>query len=328
MADLLSYKKILITGAAGRLARLSLSLLLQRCPRLKVIGVDSRPLSPPEGLSKKEAQRLSLFQVSYTRGPFESLFRDHHFDAVLHLGRMSHTQADPLSLSQRLDLNLMGTNKILDLCLKNKIHKLLVLSTYHVYGALNDNPVFIAEEAPLRASIKYPELRDVVEMDQICTNWMWKNQNHIETLVLRPCSIIGPQMANTMTRYLKAPYAPVPVDFNPSFQFIHEEDMAHVLIEALEKLPLGVFNVASDETISLREAKIRVGQPAIPTPLSLVSPMAGLVERLWGFPRYLFDYLKFSCIVSNEALKTQLPELKFSHSIHDSLDELREVETG
>ena len=51
-------------------------------------------------------------------------------------------------------------------------------------GHFTINPVFITEDYPLKASIKYPELRDVVEMDQIATNWMWKNQNDIETIVL------------------------------------------------------------------------------------------------------------------------------------------------
>lgn len=51
--------------------------------------------------------------------------------------------------------------------------------------------MFLKEDAPLRASFKYAELRDVVEMDQMCTNWMWKNQNNIETIVLRPSNIIG-----------------------------------------------------------------------------------------------------------------------------------------
>ena len=298
------------------MAQLTLSLLLKECPRLKLLGVDSRPLR------RAQNPRLSLYQMSYTRGQFESLFRDHHFDAVLHLGRLSHSPSGPLSLAQRLDLNLMGTNKILDLCLKNKISKLVVLSTYHVYGAYNDNPIYLSEEAPLRASISHPELRDVVEMDQICTSWMWKHRERIETLVLRPCSIVGPQMANTMTRYLKTPYMPLPIDFNPSLQLIHEMDMARILVEALRRLPSGVFNVAPPETITLREAKKIVNQPVVPTPLSLLFPAGPLMERLWGLPRYLLDYLKFPCILSQEALLAQWPELIFLNSPRQTLEQL------
>ena len=70
-----------------------------------------------------------------------------------------------------------------------------------------------------------------------------------------PCSIIGPQIKNTMSQYLTTPYVPVPIDFNPMFQFIHEFDMAKVIIKCLDKVPTGIFNVAPDEVISLKDAK-------------------------------------------------------------------------
>ena len=47
------------------------------------------------------------------------------------------------NIRKRLNLNIMGTNRILDLSLKFKIKKVIVLSTFHVYGALPDNPTFL-----------------------------------------------------------------------------------------------------------------------------------------------------------------------------------------
>ena len=66
-------------------------------------------------------------------------------------------------------------------------------------------------------------------MDQLATNWMWKYQHEIETIVFRPCSIIGPKINNSMTSYLTTPFAPLAIDFNPMMQFIHEFDMANIL---------------------------------------------------------------------------------------------------
>ena len=87
----------------------------------------------------------------------------------------------------------MGTNRILDLSLKFKIKKSLFL-VHFMFMALPDNPTFLKEDAPLRGSFNYPELRDVVEMDQMTTNWMWKNQNKINVVVLETCNIVGPQI--------------------------------------------------------------------------------------------------------------------------------------
>lgn len=316
---------VLITGISGGLAKLTASLLLKDNPKIKIIGVDSRPLStdPHRSLSLKD--KISFFQVSYTRGHFESLFRDHHFDAVLHLGRLSHARIDGLSLAQRLDLNVMGTGKILELSLKHQIKRMIILSTYHVYGALNDNPVYLAEDAPLRASIKYPELRDVVEMDQMATNWMWKNQGKIDTVVLRPCNILGPQIANTMTRYLQSRFAPVPIDYNPMYQFIHEFDMARIIIESLKRFPTGVYNVATDETISLRDAKRQIDVPFIPVPLIALRPATKLIKLLWQFPDYLLDYIQFSSIIDGTHLNELLPEHFYHFSIKDTLEQIRPI---
>lgn len=313
-------KRLLVLGMAGGLARITVGLLLKRFPELKIVGVDSRPM-----VREYPESRVHYLRMKYTRGNFEKLFRDHAFDSMLHLGRMSHAQTGAtLNLAQRLDLNLMGTKRILDLCLKYELKKVAVLSTFHVYGALKDNPTFMTEDSPLRASIKYPELRDVVEMDQLVTSWMWKNQASISTVVLRPCNIVGPQINNTMTRYLTTAYAPVPVDFNPMLQFVHELDMAHALCEAVSGVSTGIYNVAPNETISLREAKRLLAQPTMPVPLFLLESIAkGFNTPFWSFPHYLLDYIKFPCVIDGRALLSQLKQ-PFRFSIHESLDLLKD----
>ena len=317
------FKKLLIIGMSGGLAKLTAGLLLKTYPDIEITGVDTRPLhrpgAPPIPLEKK----LKFQQIRYTRGQFESLFREHDFDAIVHLGRLSHASSDRSSLSQRLDLNVMGTTRIMELALKHDIKKVVVLSTYHVYGALHDNPVYINEEHPLRASIKYPELRDVVEMDQICTNWMWKHQSDMSTVILRPCSIIGPKITNTMTQYLKASYAPVPIDFNPMFQFIHEFDMANILLRSLNELPTGTYNVAPDEVISLRESKKKMEVPVVRVPIFLLEQAARFVKVMWTFPDYLIDYIKFSCIIDNTLLKNHLGEDFCRFSVDENLELLK-----
>lgn len=294
---------VLIIGMAGGLAQITAGLLLKSYPHLKIIGVDSRNIN-----EQPTHKNIEYIKMRYTRGNFERLFRDKNFDCVFHLARVSHADTSPLgTIEQRLNVNLIGTRRILDLCLKFSVSKVIILSTYHVFGALSDNPVFINEDHPLRASIKYPELRDVVEMDQIATNWMWKHQGGIETVVLRPCTIVGPTIKNTMTRYLITPYAPVCADFNPMFQFIHEFDMASILKESIEKLPTGIYNVATDETTTLKNAKEILDCPTIPIPSFILSSTARLITTgFWSFPRYLIEYIKFACIIDNGLLKAHL----------------------
>ncbi len=313
---MIGTKKILLIGIAGGLAQMTARLILTEHPDWEILGVDSRSVSRVPQL-----KGLTAMEIKYSRGNFENLFRTHEFDVVYHLGRISHSSNSDNVLAKRIDLSVMGTNRILDLCERSGVKKVVILSTFHVYGAYPDNSIFLKEDAPLRASVKHPELRDVVEMDQICTSWMWKNQNNISTVVLRPCNIVGTLIQNSMTRFLAGPIALRPIDYNPVFQFIHEFDMAQILYKAMDHLPTGTYNVAGDEYISLREALDVVGTKGIPFPMIFGKPLNNLVRRInIDVPNYLIDYLKFSCLISNAEMKKHLGQQFMRFSIKEALE--------
>lgn len=310
---------VLIIGIAGGLAQILAKLISKEYPNAQIVGVDSRPLG------KIRIPNTTFKTFRYSRGNFEKLFREHRFDLVYHLGRISHANTGGnLTLAKRLDLNIMGTSRILDLCLKHHIKKIVMLSTFHVYGALPDNPAFVAEEASLRASINYPELRDVVEMDQLTTSWMWKNQNHIKTVVLRPCNIVGSQIKNAISKYLMSPWSPTPIDYNPMFQFIHEFDMARVLVKCIELVPTGIYNVSPHEFISLKEAREIIGTKGIPCSMFLLGNLAGLYKRFNStLPNYLLDYLRYSCLIDPHEISLFLGKDFCRFKAKDTLDLLR-----
>jgi UDP-glucose 4-epimerase len=312
-------KKILIIGIAGGLAQMTARLILTEHPDWEIIGIDSRDISKVPPL-----KGLQSMEMKYSRGNFENLFRTHEFETVYHLGRISHSSNTQNVLAKRIELSVMGTNRILELCERSGVKKVIILSTFHVYGALPDNSIFLHEDAPLRASMRHPELRDVVEMDQICTNWMWKNQNSISTVVLRPCNIIGTQIQNAMTRFLSGPITLSPADYNPFFQFIHEFDMAHILYKVLTDVPTGTYNVAGDDFISLRDALKVVGTKGIPFPIVLAGGLNSALKKIKiDVPEYLLDYLKFSCLISNHELKKHLGPNFLRFPIKEALEMIK-----
>lgn len=310
---------ILIIGMAGGLAQITARLMLSENPTWKIMGVDSRSIDKVAPLPG-----LTTLSMKYSRGNFENIFRSHKFDAVLHLGRISHSSNDADVLAKRLEISVMGTNRILELCLRSGVSKVVILSTFHVYGALPDNSIFLTEDAPLKASIKHPELRDVVEMDQMCGQFMWKHQNELSTVVLRPCNIVGTQIENTMSRYLTTPMALRPIDYNPFFQFIHEFDMAQILCSSISKLPTGTYNVAGSEFISLREALDLVGSKGLPFPISLAKGMNDVLKLMnIQVPEYLLDYLKFSCLIDNQNLRRHLGDNFLRFKLRETLELIR-----
>lgn len=313
-------KNVLITGISGGLAQITAGILQQSHPKLKILGVDMRNVH-----QIKTNENFKVQKIRYSRSQFEKIFRDNQFDIVYHLGRLSHSGfTSNLSIEERLDIGVTGTNQILDLCLRTKVKKVVVLSTFHVYGARADNPAYIDEDTPPKATLKYPELRDVVEMDQIATNWMWRHQNDVSTIVFRPSNIIGPRINNTFSKYLSHHYSPRPADFDPMFQFVHEYDMSHVLAYCLDHIPTGLYNVSTNQVIALSQALKIAGSRGPGIPFTLVKTLARMLKTPFvKAPDYLIDYLMYPCLIENKNLMKHLPENFFRFSIEEALRTLQ-----
>ena len=316
-------KKILVIGVAGGLAQVTVKKILRLHPHWKILGVDSRQVT-----NTFKSLQVELKTIRYTLGQFEGVFRDFRPDVVLHLGRISQMGSQSARLLQeRLELNVMGTKIVLDLCKKHEVKQVLLLSTFLVYGARNDNPLYQDENSPLRASLDHPDLRDVVEMDQMASSWMWQHINQVNTIILRPCSIVGPHIMNAICKLLQSKHPWRPIDFAPMYQFINQSDMALAILKAID-LPFasGVYNVASKGHLPLTQAlEILHGKDTLPFPMGLLGLInKGLHVFRLGVPDYLIDYLKFSCLISSEAFDSYVGNNFFRYDSKGAIIALKE----
>ena len=112
------------------------------------------------------------------------------------------------------------------------------------------------------------------------------------------------------------------MDYNPMFQFIHEYDMANVLTQAIEKVPTGIYNVANEDVVSIKEAKeLASNSPQYSLPLLFLSPLAkGLNKTFLNIPEYIFDYIKFSCIVNGKNIRKHFPQNPIRYSSREALE--------
>ncbi len=282
--------KILMTGASGAIARLVAGAL---SPKYQLVGVDPRP-------SPSSAHFPGEFVVAdYHSRKLDDVFKHHQFDAVLHLGRIRESQK--YSPQYRFQMNVVGTGKLLELCKAHQVKHLLVLSTYHVYGAHKLNPLQLTEESPLRASQSFPELADAVELDHAATTFMWKHRD-VRTTILRPVNVIGKHVRNTICSMLRSGLCPKVIGFDPLMQFLDEKDLARALILALENPIPGIFNVAGEGVIALSHAIERADALAVPIPPLVTASFVRVLNEMssLGFPPYLMDYFKYPTIVNDD----------------------------
>jgi UDP-glucose 4-epimerase len=282
---------ILVTGAGGALAQRTIQRLKHH---YNIIALDFR--------HKPEISACTAsYCIQFTKREFEDIFREHDIDGVLHLGRISAFQQNRIS---RYNANVIGTKKLLDLCVKYGVSKVTVLSTYHVYGAHPYNPALIEEDAPLKAAELTMDLVDSVELENLANIYLWKHPS-LHICILRPCNIVGPGINNTMSRLLSRGFAPWVVGFSPMMQFIHVDDMADAIAESFRHHRRGIFNVAPDDWVAYTRALEECHCRKVPIP-PVPDTVPKLFSNLMGwrsFPRHLVNYFKYPVIIDGSLFR-------------------------
>jgi len=278
-------RTVLVTGISGNLGR-ALAKLLHT--ETHVVGVDRRPF---EGKPKD----IDHHRVDLRKARVEEAFRRGGVEAVIHMGIMH----DPrMPFSEAHSFNLVGTHKILDLCVRHGVRKVVVFSSANVYGPRPDNSNFLVEETPLMAADRYSDVRDLIELDMYAQSFMWKHPE-VETVILRHVNIIGPTVKNAPSNYLRLEVPITLMGFDPMLQLIHEEDACRALVLALRPGLRGVFNVTGPGEVPLSAVMKELGRRPLTVPHFLLRPLVrrAFEAHLTSFPPEEVDHIQYLCVV-------------------------------
>ena len=288
--------KILITGAAGGQGRL---VAHRAMADFDVCVVDREPMCEFENRAAVRG-----YVVDLMRRKFEDVIRHERPDAVVHLAFVRHFRTD---LETRHKVNVAGTRLLLDYCAEYGVRQLVMLSSAYAYGALPENPSYLPEDAPLNVSRNYPEIRDIAEVDTLCSAFLWQHPE-VRTAILRPVNVLGDSVHSAIGTYLKQSYVPTILGFDPMMQFLHEEDLARAILLAVERKLRGVFNVAGPGAVPLHVAVEESGGTHLPLPEIALRP---LLQRLFGLGLYpvppgAIDFIKYPCTVTDARFRACL----------------------
>jgi dTDP-glucose 4,6-dehydratase len=143
-------KSVLITGGAGFIGSHLIRRLVNRYPNSDFVNLDAltyagdlKKLEDVSGLKNHKFVEGDILDASLLK----SLFKEHHFDGVIHLAAESHVDLsikDPLNFAQT---NVMGTLTILEVAkqawnpeMEGKLF--YHVSTDEVYGSLGEEVLF------------------------------------------------------------------------------------------------------------------------------------------------------------------------------------------
>ena len=174
---------VAVTGGLGRLGRYVVEALADHDLRIIDVGV---PSHPPHGFHQADLRNMDATCAAVAG-----------CEVVVHLGAIDRSFATDDSLT--MQVNALGTWNLFEACRQAHVRRVVHCSSNSVTGLDRSNPTMppcylpIDEEHPLRPS-------DAYGLSKRCGEAIAEafSRRGLEVLVLRPCLVAFPEMADFM----------------------------------------------------------------------------------------------------------------------------------
>jgi dTDP-glucose 4,6-dehydratase len=148
--------RVLVTGGAGFIgSNFVRRLVASGCE--SVVVVDALTYAGTQkNLADIPSSALSFFRINICdSAALATVFADHDIQQVVHFAAESHVDrsiasADPFTMT-----NVVGTQRLLDVCRKAGIERFIHVSTDEVYGSLQPHDAPFTESSPLQPNSPY-----------------------------------------------------------------------------------------------------------------------------------------------------------------------------
>jgi nucleoside-diphosphate-sugar epimerase len=195
-------------------------------------------------------------------------------DVLVHLAQELRLDAPS---AQRRALNVRGTSVALTAAAASGVKKVVLVTSAMVYGARDDNPVPLAESAPLRANPDDSLIGDWVEIERSVRRAEGAHP-WLEIVTLRPATVVGPGIDSVITRHFESPRLLVLKGCTPLWQFCHVDDLVRaVVVAATTDVGRGPLNVAATGSLTQGDVERISGKRHMELPPAVAF---GTLERL------------------------------------------------
>jgi UDP-glucose 4-epimerase len=296
----MSDHRVLVTGAGGYLGRQVLERLAQLPASQRPAVLVAHDLCAP-------AQALSgvTYEVGDIRAPtLGELIRRHRIDTVVHLaaivtpGRKSNRELE-------YDVDVNGTRNVLQACVQHGVRRIIVSSSGAAYGYHADNPAWLTEDMPLRGNEVFAYAHHKRLVEEMLADYR-VHHPALEQVVLRIGTILGTTVRNQITDLFEKPRLLAIAGADSPFVFIWDHDVVGIILRAIGEGPAGIYNVAGDGALTLREIAQRLGKRRLVLPAWLLQAALAALKPL-GLTQYgpeQLDFLRYRPVLLNTRLKT------------------------
>lgn len=308
---------VAVTGACTYLGG-ELLRRLEEDPRYtRVLALDVR--APAQIGGKVEFVKLDLTQPTVDM-ELATLLLQAKVDTFVHGAFLSH----PTHAAEWAhELEDVGTMHVLNACAGVEPRRFVMVSSTLVYGAHPKNPNFLTEDAELRGHRDSRFVNDKVRAERQVARFASEHPN-VETCVLRFAPILGPTISNLYTRFFSRVVAPVMMGHDPLMQFVHEQDAAFALAQAVDSHATGPFNIIGKGVLPYTTVLALLGRVPVPMPQFVARSLTKLLwtTQIVGSPPSFLDFLLYLCVADGTRARNVLgfvPRLSIKRTILDFL---------
>jgi nucleoside-diphosphate-sugar epimerase len=200
--------------------------------------------------------------------------------------------------------NVRGAQTVLTAAAAGGVSRVILITSAMVYGAHQDNPVPLAETAPLNADPDGSVVGDFMEIEQLAERSPRANPGMAVTVV-RPAALVGEGIDTLITRHFEAPRLLAVKGCAPRWQFCHVNDLMSAIELAATGAVTGAFAVGCDGWLEHDEVEELSGLRRIELPAGVTFATAQRLHRAGITPAPVADlrYVVYPWVVDCAALR-------------------------
>jgi UDP-glucose 4-epimerase len=293
-------KNVFITGAGGYIGSLTVAALAENRGSVnRIIAADIRPVPEDRRFAGVEYVAADIRDAG-----LGELLKKHQVDSVVHLAAVVNPGKKP----DRAFLHAVeveGTRNVLKACVSAGVRKFIYTSSGAAYGYYSDNPEWLTEDDLLRGNPEFPYSDHKRQVEEMLAE---HRQSHpeLKQLIFRCCTILGATAKNQITDLFDAKRVLGLTGCEIPFVLIWDMDVVGAILKGIaEGNSAGIYNVAGEGILTMKEMATMMGKPYVAVPPGLIKGALWVMKKL-GVTQYgpeQVNFLRYRPVLSNRRLK-------------------------
>ncbi|HPO14172.1 MAG TPA: SDR family oxidoreductase [Candidatus Hydrogenedentes bacterium] len=289
---------VLVIGAAGYIGREAVRHLAESRAAESLVALDVR--ETPEMERMKNVRYLT----GDVRDPgLADVLREYAIQTVVHLASIV-TPGKRSNREFEYSVDVFGTRNVLECCVAMGVRHLVVTSSGAAYGYYADNPQPLHEDDAIRGNPEFTYSDHKRQIEEMLAEYR-RTHPELKQLVLRPGTVLGEKTSNQITALFEKRVILGLRGCDTPFVFIWGQDVAACITKGVLEQAEGIYNLAGDGTLSLREIARILGKPYLAIPPTAIRFGLRLLHA-FGLTQYgpeQVDFLRYRPVLANDRLK-------------------------